>query len=200
MRFFSTVSIVCTAALAAFSVAVPVAEESKVVTRQSTTSIAAIFSSAFTEIAPLAQSLIYLNSDNATQANIEPIISQISAPLNNALGSVNGLKSQGVSQNELLLSEDGSEILSVGALAALIAADLILLFKAIGCVLAIVGADLLVILIPLLYAVGILVYNILVVVLGLVAGLLIALTPLLGGIVGVLDTLGLTVLLLLLVL
>ncbi|EIW80343.1 hypothetical protein CONPUDRAFT_144460 [Coniophora puteana RWD-64-598 SS2] len=144
--------------------------------------------------------IVYLNSGNATQANITPIISQISAPLNNALGSVNGLKSQGVSQNELLLSEDGSEILSVGALAALIAADLVLLFKAIGVVLAIVGADLLAILIPLLYAVGILVYKILFVVLGLVSGLLFALTPLLSSIVGVLDTLGLTVLLLLLAL
>ncbi|EIW84697.1 hypothetical protein CONPUDRAFT_162055 [Coniophora puteana RWD-64-598 SS2] len=200
MRFFSTVSLVFTAALAAFSVAAPAAEEAKVVARQSTTSIASIFSTAFTEIAPLAESLVYLNSDNATQAVITPIISQISAPLNTALTSVTALQGQGLTQDQLLLSEDGTEVLSVAALAQLIAFDLILLFKGLGAILSIVGADLAAILIPLLYAVGILVYKILVIVLALVVGLLIALTPLLGSIVGVLNALGLTVLLVLLAL
>ena len=200
MRFFSTVSFVFTAALAAFSVAAPVAEDTKAVARASTTSVAAIFNTAFAEIAPLAQSLIYLNSDNATEAVIKPVIAQISAPLNTALSSFTSLQSQGLSQNELLLSEDGSEVLAVGALAELIAVDLILLFQGLGAVLAIVGFELAAILTPLLYAVGILVYQILFIVLGLVGGLLLALTPLLAGIAGVLDALGLTVLLLLLAL
>ncbi|EIW75676.1 hypothetical protein CONPUDRAFT_159114 [Coniophora puteana RWD-64-598 SS2] len=189
MRFFSTVSVVLTAALAAISVAAPVAEaETKVVARQSTTSIASLWTTAFNQVNPLAESLISLDSSNATETTVQPILQQIQTPLNTLLSGVTDLQSSGAPTSQLLMSADGSSQLSVSDLASLMAGDMTTLFNGLG---AAYGFGLGGALGALLYAVGILLYHVLVIVLALVAGLLAALTPLLFGIAGILGELGL---------
>jgi len=193
MRFFSTVSVVFTAALAAFSVAAPVAEaETKDVVRSSNPSIASLWSAAFNQINPQAQSFMSLDPSTATQETVQPKLENIQKSLQDLQTNFAGLQTSGASMSQLLTSADGSSELSVSDLASTMAGDITILVNGLGAVHGCGGLG--VALSGLLAAIGLLLYAILKIVLGLVAGLLLALTPLLGGLVGTLGLLGLDIL------
>jgi len=154
-------------------------------------SIEVVWTEMWTEIAPLAQSLLYVNKQNGTADVIKPILGKIITPLNATLNQLVNFQHLGLSVDTLLTAVDGVSKLTVGGLAGIVGGDLSILFKALGAVTTNAASDIKADLVPIVTSVGILVGQILTVVLNLVAGLLASLGPILVDVGGVLNSLGL---------
>ncbi|EIW75693.1 hypothetical protein CONPUDRAFT_85381 [Coniophora puteana RWD-64-598 SS2] len=154
-------------------------------------SIEVVWTEMWTEVAPLAQSLLYVNKQNGTADVIKPILGKIIAPLNATLNQLVNFQHLGLSVDTLLTAVGGVEKLTVGGLAGIVGGDLSILFKALGAVTTNAASDITADLVPIVTSVGILVGQILTVVLSLVTGLLASLGPILVDVGGVLNSLGL---------
>ena len=167
------------------------ARSTNVTTGNASQSIEAVWVEMWTEVSPLAQSLLFVNKQNCTAATVKPILGKIITPLNATLSQLVNFQHLGLSAETLLTAVDGVSKLTAGGLAVVIGGDLAILFKALYAVLTTATGDIKADLVPILTSVGILVGQILTVVLSLVAGLLAALGPILIDVAGVLNSLGL---------
>ncbi|KAH7909089.1 hypothetical protein BJ138DRAFT_1127927 [Hygrophoropsis aurantiaca] len=190
MRSFSTLSLLFTAALSAFTYAAPAGTPdlklpfdttaitgltsgaSALGARATTPGLAVVFTTLQTQISPLAAELTFLTPANATAANITPIVGQIKDCLLTATVSVKALV--GLELDVILAPIEGTVILTVAAVAELVGGVLCILFAAIGCLLKVVVADVSVIVLPILVDLCVVVACLLQVVFGLVGGLLAA--------------------------
>ncbi|KAH7924226.1 hypothetical protein BV22DRAFT_1035373 [Leucogyrophana mollusca] len=196
MRSFSTLSLIFTAALSAFTYAAPATTPdvqaltnkvesavsgvdvtslplSSVEQRDETpASVAVILTTLQAQVLPLTEQFTYINSANATAANITPIIAELKTCFLTATASLKLLIGADIAV--ILAPIEGEVILTVAAVAELLGGVLCILFAAIGCLLDVILVDVKVIVLPLLVDLCVVVAGLLQVVFGLVAGLLAA--------------------------
>ncbi|KAH7920896.1 hypothetical protein BV22DRAFT_1039299 [Leucogyrophana mollusca] len=171
MRSFSTLSLLFTAALSAFTSAAPTgpadvtAIGGKLTSAvgavgavpklggavqerdQSPASVAVIFTTLQDKVLPLTDKFTYITPANATAANITPIIVEIKGCLLTATASLKLLV--GAELSVILAPVEGEVALTVAAVGQLVGGVLCILFTAIGCLLKVVVSDVRAVVLPL---------------------------------------------------
>ncbi|KAI0666427.1 hypothetical protein C8Q78DRAFT_1059477 [Trametes maxima] len=209
MFSFSTVTVFATLALSAFTSAVPLSGRALPVVGDLSAvtgvtqnlpvvgslplprddavkpGLAAIFQQAQAKIAPAAAQIKAVNKQNATVAAISGPANTIKAALTDAATQIHGLAGEPV--EVILVAVEGTALLAVHEVAALLAAVIITVFEALGAVLTLLGGAVEPALFELLVAVGALVGTVLAAVLAIVGAvlvdLIVVLVPLLGAVI-----------------
>ncbi|KIP05742.1 hypothetical protein PHLGIDRAFT_36293 [Phlebiopsis gigantea 11061_1 CR5-6] len=161
MFSFKTLATAAAVAFGALSVfAAPVAETA-LVSRQvevgaaAQVGVAAIISSTTSALGPAIAELHLITQVNATVDVLTPIVADISATLNAAIGEVNALRGQPTAV--ILAGIDVDALISVAGLASLVADLINTVFIALGAVLNVAASVNISVVIPLLVSVGALV-------------------------------------------
>ncbi|EIW55950.1 uncharacterized protein TRAVEDRAFT_130193 [Trametes versicolor FP-101664 SS1] len=210
MFSFSTIAIFATFALSAVTSAIPhpgqagelnaVPVAAAVAPRATQDSLASIFADAQSQLLPFTNQLKFATTQNATVEGLTPSVNGIKNVLTTSTTRVHGLA--GLPVKVILASLDGTLVLTAVEVAHLLAAVSILVFEAVGAVITLLHGGIAPAVFLLLVGVGELVGTLLKAVTVIVGAVLVDLTvilvPLLAGVVGIIRTLGLTVLLALL--
>ncbi|KAH9855582.1 hypothetical protein C2E23DRAFT_590350 [Lenzites betulinus] len=206
MFSFSTIAVFATLAFSALTSALPnvvdrsaaVPEVARAVAAQDT--VALIFNDAQTQLLPFTNQLKFATKQNATVEGLTPAINGIQGVLTSTTTRIHGLR--GKPAEIILLALDGTVILTVAEVAKIIASVLILVFDALAAVKALLGLAIAPAVFLLLVGVGNVVGTLLQAVTLIVGAVLIDLTtvlvPLLGSVIGIIQGLGLTLILTLL--
>ncbi|KAE9390127.1 hypothetical protein BT96DRAFT_946361 [Gymnopus androsaceus JB14] len=195
---FSTLSLLVTAASAAFSFAAPLTTASSALeARGQCYDIQCIISGVTTSLTPLIEELsqlargllAYITTENCTVADLTPIVYDIKVVLTGAIKDVESLT--GVALITVLTTVEGV-VLTVSDVAQLVFGLLTLIFGGLSAVLKVaynLDAN---VIIPLLAEVAELVATLLQLILQLVDGLLACLLPFLGSILTIIISLGIS--------
>ncbi|KAI0821106.1 hypothetical protein BC629DRAFT_1435016 [Irpex lacteus] len=171
-------------------------------------SLAQIFTAATSAVTPFTQQLKALGPSDLTTAKMQPIVNNINGVLNNVVTEVKALKGQPAS---VVLADNANTaasrdvhpnlLLTVAAVAQLIAALLVVVLEALGTVAALLSAnpvavavELNLLLVGVGQLLGTVVATVVAVVGDLLPGLVGLLAGLLGGVAGIIGSLGLSLL------
>ncbi|OJT14811.1 hypothetical protein TRAPUB_8605 [Trametes pubescens] len=208
MFSFSTIAVFATLAFSAVTSAIPhtgqagdaVPVAAVVAPRATQDSLASIFADAQTQLLPFTNQLKFATQQNATVEGLTPSVNGIKNVLTTSTTRVHGLA--GLPIKVILASLDGTLVLTAVEVAHILASVSILVFEAVGAVITLLHGGIAPAVFLLLVGVGEVVGTLVkaVTVIGGVAlvDVAVILGPLLGGVVGVIKTLGLTVLIALL--
>ncbi|GBE84488.1 hypothetical protein BKA93DRAFT_734425 [Sparassis latifolia] len=209
MFAFSTLSILATLALSAFTSAAPFASTGVVssvedlvavpdvpsLVPRATAGVYEVITTVTETIRPQVAELTFLTAQNATVDNISNIVVGIRTVLGTALVDVQGLMCE--STDVILAPIEGTVLITVAELAEVVSELLILVFEALGFVLTIVSADILpsvtYLLASLAEVVGCLLCAVIMLVDNILVGLVGALVPLISSILSIIGSLNITI-------
>ncbi|KAI0827187.1 hypothetical protein BC628DRAFT_1338588 [Trametes gibbosa] len=207
MFSFSSIAIFATLAFSAVTSAIPFAESERTAftdvaprADNAQDTFASIFNDAQTQLVPFTNQLKFATKQNATVEGLTAPVNGIKGVLTSTTTRLHGLAGHPI--EAILLSLDGTVVLTVHEVAKIVSSVIILVFEALGAVQILLAGGLVPSVLVLLVGVGQLVGTLLQAV-DLVVGavfidLFVVLVPLLGTVVGIIRGLGITLLIALL--